>query len=116
MGRHANFGWPFLMKEADWNDYDLRGPAQSGKYKSGYIRAVVDQQNIEELSRSDKKTADNGIEPKMEWLPDATILSSGNWHWSSAVWNAGVSIVMLLLIAILTEASIRRKTGREKLS
>jgi len=112
LGRQATFGWPYQMKEADWSELLTQMTKREDTYKSGYIRAVVDQKNVDEIFRADKKTADGGPEPKMEWLPDATVLSMGIWNWPHAAWNGGIALGVLIAVTLLTEYTLRRRDRR----
>lgn len=114
LGRQATFGWPFQMKEADWGEYLVTMNAREETYKSGYIRAVVDQRGAETIYRSEKPALESGPLQKTEWLPDATLISMGIWTWPHAAWNGGIAIGFLIAVTLLTEFVLRRRERRAK--
>lgn len=109
VGRQATFGFPFQMKEAEWSEMVSAIAKDEENYQPGYIRAVVDQSNVDEIMRSDRKTSDDGPEPKMVWLPESTVLSMGIWNWPHAAWNGGIALVFLITVTLLTEVILRRR-------
>lgn len=114
LGRQATFGWPFTMKEADWYEFLTTWAAADGSYRSGHIRAVIDQSNLNEIFKKDKKKTDETPEPTVEWLPNPTILNAGIWNWTHAAWNGGIALIFLVISTLLTEFALRRRDRRKQ--